>query len=334
MSEHDGQAAHHTEDDAAFAQRIRECYPEGLTGIFAIGATRRTYILEKQRLVSDDPGRIDSFPDMGAFLLDRYFAFCGDFFALGGQNMIIGALSYRSFFERGPEYAQRVIPEVLRLIGDEAIAYYQKLDVDPYFIGLEVLLRQPENSATHVMAGQFRQFMQSWPYQEGRRRIVWEIASIPLLTFWDILTRMTAAEREAMEAELQANPDFPSVQATLHKHFSHAVYGTPLPLPQLYVGTNMSGDLKFRAPLPLALSGGEYLRAYYTPYPTLFMTRENLKLILEDLAFADRLHAPKSVDYSGKYTRELADAEYLRITGLAADPSSILGMKGEPQDES
>ena len=35
--------------DAEFAQRIRERYPEGLTGLFAIGATRRTYILDRNR---------------------------------------------------------------------------------------------------------------------------------------------------------------------------------------------------------------------------------------------------------------------------------------------
>ena len=36
-------------DTDVFAAQIHARYPEGLTGLFAIGATRRTYILERQR---------------------------------------------------------------------------------------------------------------------------------------------------------------------------------------------------------------------------------------------------------------------------------------------
>ena len=46
--------------DAEFAQRIRERYPEGLTGLFAIGATRRTFILDRNRH-RENPGHIADF---------------------------------------------------------------------------------------------------------------------------------------------------------------------------------------------------------------------------------------------------------------------------------
>jgi hypothetical protein len=50
--------------DPSFADRIRVRYPEGLTGVFAIGGTRTTYVLEQNRQTSD-PGRIDNFATQG-----------------------------------------------------------------------------------------------------------------------------------------------------------------------------------------------------------------------------------------------------------------------------
>ena len=46
--------------DKEFSERIRERYPEGLTAILAIGATRTTYILEHNR-ESETPGKITDF---------------------------------------------------------------------------------------------------------------------------------------------------------------------------------------------------------------------------------------------------------------------------------
>ena len=180
--------------DEDFAQRIRERYPEGLTGLFAIGATRRTYILERNR-TQENPGHISDFSDQGAYLQDRYFNFIRMFFDLGGQNLLIGALSYRSFFERGGEYAELVAAEVLRLLDDKAVAFYQANDIDPYFNGIDSLLLLPPDSIAHQTAERIADFQQHWNYVEGRHKLMWDVASIPLLTFWQMFEGLTASER-------------------------------------------------------------------------------------------------------------------------------------------
>ena len=74
-------------DDAqTFAKRICTRYPEGLTGLFAVGGTRTTYILERNRR-SDNPGKIADYADYSAFMLQRYFDFVRMFLSLGGQNL-------------------------------------------------------------------------------------------------------------------------------------------------------------------------------------------------------------------------------------------------------
>src|SRR5438128_1506803 len=97
-----------------FASKIRARYPEGLTGVFAIGATRRTYILLKQRN-QPDAGKLDDFPAYAAYIFARYLDFIGRYRSLGGTNLIVTALSYRAFFERGTQYIGNMISELKHL---------------------------------------------------------------------------------------------------------------------------------------------------------------------------------------------------------------------------
>src|SRR6185369_2922258 len=114
------------------------------------------------------------------------------------------------------------------------------------------------------------------------------------------------------------------INRVLYRRFSCAVYGADVPMPQFYLGTNKSGDLKWRSPMPMALSGGDYLRMFYTPYPSLFTTKETLQAILEDLAFGKRFFS-KQTDYKDQFTRALAQAEYERVMALSEDSSTTLG---------
>src|SRR5262249_9090406 len=140
-----------------FAGRIRERYPEGLTGVFAIGGTRTTYILEQNRDKAD-PGHIDDFLEQGAYLLRRYHDFISMFFSLGGQNMIITALSFRGFYNRGAEYAELVSQGMLQFINEASLAFYRDAQVDPYFAGIEPLLLMPEDSAAYHLGQKLAQF--------------------------------------------------------------------------------------------------------------------------------------------------------------------------------
>ncbi|MBA3870070.1 MAG: hypothetical protein H0X30_13065 [Anaerolineae bacterium] len=310
--------------EQTFADRIQERYPEGLTGVFAIGGTRTTYVLEQNRQ-SVDPGRIDDFAVQGEYLVGRYWEFCKKFYDLGGQNMIITAFSFRGFYNRGAEYAEVVTQEMLRLIGENATAFYKEYEIDPYFVGIDTLLLLPPDNPAQQVAQQFAEYQRQWKYEPQRRKLLWEIASIPLYSFWDMYRKMSEAEAQKIDAELKSLANLEDINRALYRHFSRAVYGTDVPMPHFYLGTNKSGDLKWRSPMPLALSGGDYLRMFYTPYPSLFITQETMQAILENLAFKDRFYSPKT-DYSGQYTTDLVQAEYNRVMELSANPETTVGL--------
>jgi hypothetical protein len=184
---------------------------------------------------------------------------------------------------------------------------------------------QPEDSPIYQMGQQLAEFQNRWSYQEGRQKLVWEIASLPLYTFWQAFQDMAPEEHEQINSEIASQENLEDIYRSLYRRFSRAAYGTDIPMPHFYLGTNKSGDLKWRSPMPLALSGGDYLRMFYTPYPSLFIRRETLQAILEDLAFKDRFYSAKT-DYSGQYTPELVQAEYERVMELSSRPETTLGL--------
>lgn len=312
-----------TSAEQGFAKSIRERYPEGLTGVFAIGGTRTTYILEHNRQQLEDPGKIQDFAAHGEYLLNRYLQFADMFYSLGGQHMIITAFSFRGFYNRGEEYGLLVTEEMRRFISDTAQTYYREHEVDPYFVGIDTLLLL-DDTPMQALGRDLMEFQQSWRYEEGRRKLLWEVTSIPLYTFWHMFQTMSSDDRAALDAEIASKDNLEDVNRLLYRQYSRFAYGTDVPMPHFYLGTNKSGDLKWRSPMPLALSGGDYLRMFYTPYPTLFMTRESMRAMLEELAFKDRFYSAKT-DYSGQYSTELIQAEYDRVNALSADPGTMLG---------
>jgi hypothetical protein len=135
---------------------------------------------------------------------------------------------------------------------------------------------------------------------------------------------MTPEEREAMDHQIESLTSMDAIYETMYKFFSRKAYGTEMPYPAFYLGTNKSGDLKWRSPLPIALSGGEYMRMFYTPYPSLFITQGTMRTILDNLAFKERFHS-LNTDYKDRYSAELVEAEYQRVMALSSDPSTTLG---------
>lgn len=308
----------------SFKSRIQQRYPEGLTGVFAIGGTRTTYILEQNRFKTD-PGHIEDFSAHGEYLIKRYWQLVNTFFDLGGQNMIITAFSFRGFYNRGEQYADLITQEMQRFIDDASCEFYRSHDIDPYFTGIDTMLLQPEDSPIYAAGQQLAEFQNQWPHQEGRRKLVWEIASMPLYSFWQMFQSMTGDQRAQLDTEIATLDNLEEIYRVLYRQFSRAAYGTDIPMPHFYLGTNKSGDLKWRSPMPLALSGGDYLRMFYTPYPTLFITSETLQAMLADLAFNERFYSAKT-DYGGQYTPELVQAEYERVMELSSRPETTLGL--------
>lgn len=312
-----------------FSERIRQRYPEGLTGIFAIGGTRTMYILSENRQKAD-PGHIEDFVAYGAYLQQRYCEFIKMFFDLGGENMIVTASSYRGMYERGKEYADAAAKEILRLADDVFQDFYRRNNIDPYFVGIDTLLHLPEDTAQYHTGKVLQDFVAQWPRQEGHRKLIWEVASIPLFSFWHTIMGMDEATRRSLQQQIDNTTDLKALYELMYRQFAVATYGCYIPPAHFYLGTNKSGDFKWRSPLPISLSGGEFLRLFYTPYPTLFVTEATMRHILEDLAFKDRLHSLKT-DYSGRYSSELAQSEYERVMELSANQESVLGLARQIQ---
>ncbi len=311
-------------DDSQFRTQIRDRFPEGLTGVFAIGGTRTTYILDKNRH-DRNPGRIRNFEDYADYILNGYLDFISLFLGLGGQNMIITALSHHRFYEQGVKYAAFVAEATRYLIRDRAVAFYQAQGIDPYFVGIDTLLHLPLEHPGHSLAADLAAFQRAWPYADGRAKVIWEIAAIPLFSFWKAHEVMGEAARRQLEAELARTTDLNRVYERLYRYYARAVYGTDLPMPHFYLGANRKGSLTLRSLFPIALLCGGSFRLFYTPYPTLFIRRETLQAILYDLAFGKPPVQLQESDYSDQYTSAMAEAEYQRFIALRDDPQSTVG---------
>lgn len=312
-------------DTTLFAARIRERFPEGLTGILALGGTRTAYILGQNRETAD-PGRIATMQDYASYGLDLLREIITSFFELGGQNLIVSVLSYQQLSnERGAEYAESTSRLTLQLIDDVWQEYYRSNQVDPYFVGIDTLLHLPSSGAAYELGMKCQEFHQSWVYSEGYRKLVFEIAPIPLFSFWRASESMGAQAQAELDEQIHQAGSLQAIHDILYKYYARAAYGTDVPYPHFYMGTNRNGDLKLRSVLPIALLCGGGFRLYYTPYPSLFMKRETLQAILEDLAFGKPLRSTK-LDYAGQITSEMINAEYARVQELSADPGTTLGL--------
>jgi len=310
---------------AAFAERIRAHYPEGLTGIFAIGGTRTAYILERRRGYPD-PGQIDDYADYAQYTLEQYLRLVALFFELGGTNLIIPPLSYQAFYERGEEYTQIILDHTLLLISEPARRLYERVGADPVFVGIDTLRHLPEGTPFHALGDRLHRFHQEWPARPGRRKVIWEIAPIPLYSFWKAAQVMPPCEQRALAAALESATDMRDMYRALFAYYARAALGVEIPVPHFYVGTNRNGDLKLRSMVPIALLAGGPFRLFYVPYPSLFITRDVLRTILHDLAFG-RAPDSKQYDYAGQLSPGWAEAEYERVQALLADPGAIAGLK-------
>jgi hypothetical protein len=191
-------------------------------------------------------------------------------------------------------------------------------------VGIDTLLRTPATEPGHQLAVALDAFQKSWVYQEGRHKLIWEVAPIPLFSIWNAPQTVPLAEQQALQAALDAATNMDEMYRLLYKYYARAIYGTDLPIPHFYLGTNRNGPLKLRSLLPIALLCGGPFRLFYTPYPSAFTTTATMQAILEDLAFSTVMDATKA-DYSGQYTSELLTAERARVEELSQNSSTTVG---------
>lgn len=309
-----------------FAARVRARYPEGLTGVFSLGGTRTTYILSKQRGIPD-PGKINSFSEYAAHLLERHQDVMVNFFELGGQNIIIPPLSIHNFSQRGEEYRDQAAKSVDLLFSGDFVAFYEQYEVDPYFTGIDALLHMRNVPTLYQLGERLAAFQRDWQYREGRRRVVWEVAAVPLFSLMRINALMSEEDRNQLERELESVTVMQDIYEVVYKYYARALYGTDIPQPHFYIGSSRNGDYKLRAFMPIATENGGRMRLFYTPYPNLFLNRECLQAIIENLDADSVLRGSDQYDYSGKLTPELVEAEYQRVEALRSDPSAILGLR-------
>ncbi len=312
-------------DDAAFSARVQAAFPEGLTGIFAVGGTRTSYILEHNRQHSE-PGAIADLSDYADDILVGYFNLIKMFLDLGGQNIIITILGYQSFSARGEAYAQFILKATLVLIEEKAQQFYRDYEMDPYFVGIDTLLQLPKSNPAFELGAQLSAFNQSWPYQAGRHKLIWEVAAIPIFSFWKAQEVLGEEAKNKISQALADATTMDSMFKLLNDFYSTTVYGTEIPTPHFYLGSNRNGDIKIRSLNPISLLTGGNCRFFFTPYPSLFVTRNTLKSILEDLAFPKPILRSFKMDYKDQYPPEIIEAEYQRVIELSNDPNTTVGL--------
>lgn len=316
-----------------FADQIRAAYPMGLTGIFAVGGTRTAYLVQQDTGNDSDPGKIRDFDDYAKTLAIKYMELITNYLRLGGQNLIIPILSYQSFIERGAEYSQLVSESTAALIDDPFLSFYETNNIDPYFVGIDTLNKLPPDATGYRLGQKLAAFHDNHSYQNDHHKLIWEIAPIPLFSFFNAKKVLAKDVWTELENEIESVDDLQSVHDILYRHYSRAVYGTDIPYPNFYVGSNRNGDLKLRSMLPISLLCGGDFRLYFLPYPSLFMTRDTLKTIIDDLTFGQRLRSTEK-DYSGKYDAALIQSEYDRMMSLASDPLSTIGLSRQQSTHS
>lgn len=317
-----------TTTDKAFRERIRERFPEGLTGIIAVGGTRTGYILQEQR-AADNPGKMDA-EAYRQYSKEQYFRLIRSFFALGGQNIIVPILAQQMFTDRGPQYAAFAARSTLDLVDEESRAYYHAEEIDPYFIGIDTLIHTAEGTPSHQLGVDLQTFQDNWSYAPQRRKILWEVAPIPLFSIWQLHQDAPSPDVQALAERIQETTDLDAIDDMLYAHYARGLFGCEIPRPHFYIASNRDGDIKLRSRLPIALLSGGPFRMFFVPYPSLFMTHETFKAIVEDVAFGQKPREANSADYAGQYTRDQAQAEYDLYHRLSQDPSTTLGMLGVP----
>jgi hypothetical protein len=303
---------------------IRDRFSEGLTGIFALGGTRTTYLIAHPR-DADDSGHIPSLEDYANYGFGLLKDLIAAFFEMGGQNLVVSVLSYQQLKgERGVKYAAATAALTSKLMEGDWIDFYHDQHADPYFVGIDTLLHLPPGFV-HDLGATCQQFNESWQYREGSRKLVWEIAPIPLYSFWRAPQVLGQGAQAELDEAVANAADLQSIHDLLYRHYTRAAYGTDLPVPHFYIGSNRKGDLKLRSMLPISLLCGDACRFFYLPYPSLMLTRAGLQAILEDLVY----HTPArstQIDYSGQTTPEEMEREYQRAIDLSTDPASIVGL--------
>lgn len=310
--------------DMPLKERINEHIPEGLTGILSLGGTRTAYVLEKGRY-QDDPGKIEQFEDYASWALAKMFDIIEMFFELGGANLMIAHLAIQRFSERSERYIKGVVDGSMLMIDKNAQVFYRKNRINPYFAGIDTLLHLPSDTLAHSLGVAFHDFQANWELIPDGRKLVWEVAPIPLFSFWRAPVVLGDEQSAALAEAIAKETNLERLYERLYDYYSLAAYGVEFPMPHFYLGSNRNRDLKLRALLPFTLDIMGPMRLYYLPYPSLFMKRVGFERILEDLLQDKRFRVVDN-DYRG--TMSQADAQHLYdyFQMLSEDIDSTVGL--------
>src|SRR5690606_41556412 len=64
-----------------------------------------------------------------------------------------------------------------KLLEGEWLDFCQQMGIDQYFAGIDTLLHARDHHFTYELALKLDHFNKTWQYQEGRKKLIWEIRS-------------------------------------------------------------------------------------------------------------------------------------------------------------
>lgn len=273
----------------------------------AIGGTRTAYLIDRH--LTD--GKIMDFHDYTKYSLHQYKRIIANYLSLEGQHLILPVYAWQLLIERGEKYAEVSVRALEMLITPEMSQFYSEYNIQPHFAGLEVL-QMSSNPILRQVAENFQNFENQYQYSPDKHHLVWEIAPMPLLTFG----------QNSFPQKVTNTDDIAGLHDNLYKHYAKIAYKAQLTPPDIYIGSAKNGDLKIRSMFPMALGAGEDTRFYFLEYPSVLITKEHLRLIMEDARQAEYM---KTYDYEDVMNEEKLNELKNRYQKMMED-NSILGI--------
>ncbi|MEO1253648.1 MAG: hypothetical protein AAFY41_02005 [Bacteroidota bacterium] len=276
-----------------------------VSGIIVVGGTRTAYIIDRQ--LSD--GKIIDFQDYANYCAEHYQRIITDFISLGGTHVQIPVYGWQAF-QRGDDYINAIAQSVLMLTNSDFDQFYRENNIQPYFSGLELLYQLPHEHPFHETLVHLETYKNNFK-GSGDRAVIWGIMPIPILA----ITQAQQPDFSALNAD--------EIPSFLYEYYSKIVYGVECPLPDFYIGSARTGQIKLRTALHPSIAPGATTKYYWLQYPTIWLNRTTLEIIMIDCQ--KQYMNQSNFDYESQMTPMLLEELTTRFRNVINDTSKIIG---------
>lgn len=282
----------------------------------AIGETRTAYLIERN--ITD--GKIVDFQDYADYSILQYMRIIEDYILLGGEHLILSVYSWQLLVEQGAKYAELSVNALNMLTSPTMKQFYIEHNIQPRFVGLEIL-QMNSNKVLREVADNFENHEKEYDYSPDKHQLIWEIATMPLLTYGQNTTPQRITDDIA-----NLDGDIANLHDDLYNHYAKIAYKIDIPPPDIYIGSAENGDLKIRSMSPMAFSAEQATKFYFLKYPSILITKQHLKLIMDDAEQATYMKTDDDDEMMNEATLNQLKSRYQKAMN---NSESIRGISSE-----